>query len=155
MTFRGKAMVSIRTAILLCMLIIAVLALPACVPTNPLATKRVVGLIPTDSFPELEVIRGPASVSVNQLLSLTVITYGSSSCVSSDGAEIDVAGLTATITPFDRAPRGTVACTADLAPHPRDVHLTFHEPGAATIRVIGRNFDGARTTKDVNITITP
>lgn len=138
-----------------CTLTLVLLAVPTCVPTRPLATKQVAGLIPIDRFPELAVIHAPPSVPVNQPITLTVMTYGSSSCTTSDGAAIDVTGLVATITPLDRIPRGSVACTADLASHPRAVQLTFGAPGEATIRVIGRTFDGARTLRETTLTITP
>lgn len=138
----------------ICLLMLPACFLSACVPTNPFTTKQVVGLIPINSFPELEVIRAPGTASVNQPFTLTIITYGSSSCTTIDGAKVEVTGLIATITPFDRVPTGEVVCTADLASHPRTVELTFREPGEALIRVIGQNFDGAQTTKEQRITIT-
>ena len=135
--------------------ILVVLMLPACVPANPFTTKSVIGLIPTDRFPELEVLRAPASATVDQPFFVTVITHDSSSCTTSAGARVEVEGLTAIITPFDRKPRTSGPCTADLAQHPREVELTFGQQGQATIRVIGQNFDGEPTTTKQDITVTP
>lgn len=132
---------------------LCVLMLPACVPTNPFTTKRVIGQIPTDRVPELEVLRAPARASVNQPFTVTVITHSSSSCTTSAGAQVEVTHLTATITPLDLKEEGP--CTADLAVHPREVELTFQQAGEATMRVIGQNFDGEPTTTEQLITITP
>jgi hypothetical protein len=140
-----------------------VVGLSACTPTdtsdtiqnilNSGTTNRVVGLIPIDRFPELEVLHVPVEVIANQPFTVTVITHDSSSCTISDGAEVELVGLIATITPMDRKKPGP--CTLDLALHPRDVQLSFSEPGRATIRIVGQNFDGVPTVTEQLITVTP
>lgn len=112
------------------------------------------GLIASDRFSELTVIQAPPQVQVNQPFTTTVTTFGSSSCTIIDGADVQVTDVVAVITPYDRQPVGAnVACTADLAQHPRAVQLTFSTPSQATIRVIGQNFDGEQTTNERIITV--
>jgi hypothetical protein len=140
---------------LLCAMLIAAGALTGCVVTDRLTTRRVVGSIPNHPQAELEVIRAPERVAVNQAFAITVITYGSSSCITPEGADVAVTGRVAVVTPYDRVPRGEVACTDDLAPHPRPVRITFAEPGPALIRVVGTALDGAPATHERQITVTP
>ncbi|HEY0735723.1 MAG TPA: hypothetical protein VGD69_12505 [Herpetosiphonaceae bacterium] len=135
------------------LLMLCACCLSACTATQPFTTQQVVGSIPNDT-PESEVIKAPATAAVNQTITLTVNTYGSSSCTTPDGARVEVNGLTATITPLDRIPRGDVACTSDLAARPHTVEVTFAEAGEAVIRVIGQGFENAQTVKEQRITIT-
>ena len=118
-------------------------------------TRRVIGAIDTDRFPELEVLRAPASVSVNQPFTVTVITHDSSSCTTSVGAKVEVDGLAAIIIPIDQKPLRSIPCSANLAKHPRDVELTFRQAGQATIWVIGQNIDEEPTTNEYSITVMP
>ncbi|HSM72920.1 MAG TPA: hypothetical protein VK851_15380 [Anaerolineales bacterium] len=119
-------------------------------------TERVVGLIPIDRFPDLVVIDVPLEVQVNKPFTVSVTTYGSSSCTTVDGADVKITDNVAEITPYDRQPIGNdVECTADLALHPRDIIVTLSVPGRATIRVIGQNFDGERITQEHIITVVP
>lgn len=138
--------------------------LAACAPTNPLApeptlmgvTRRVIGSIPTDQFPELEVLGVPASATVNQPFMVTVVTYDSSSCTAPAGAKVEVKGLTAVIIPIDQKPVASGPCTDNLAQHPREVELVFEQPGDATIWVIGQNtYTEEPTTNEYSITVTP
>lgn len=137
--------------------LLVVALLPACSgPQTPQpSTKRVIGLIPVDRFPELTVLDVPPEVRANQPFTITVTTYGSSSCTIIDGADVQVTGVVALITPYDRQPVGNIACTADLALHPRNVPVTLSTAGRTTIRIIGQNFDGKRTTKERIITVAP
>jgi hypothetical protein len=87
--------------------------------------------------------QAPDAVRVGEHFTVTVVSYGSSSCTRPDGAEVRVNGLTAVITPYDEQAIGKGrVCTDDLRPYPRDVSLSFEEAGQALIRVIGRSFDG-------------
>lgn len=125
--------------------------------TSSPETERIIGLIPTDhgSVSIFTVIEAPPTVQVNQLFTATVNTFGSGSCTTIDGADVQIAGLVASITPYDRVPVGDVVCTADLAFHPRPVSLTFTTVGTATLRVIGQNFDGGETVNEEQILVTP
>ncbi|HEY0735724.1 MAG TPA: hypothetical protein VGD69_12510 [Herpetosiphonaceae bacterium] len=136
-----------------CLLVLSACVLSACVPRQAVITKQVVGQIPSDRVPD-QVIRAPATAPVNQRITLTVNTYGSSTCRTAGGANVEVVGLTAIITPFDRLPVGDVMCTDDLRSHPRTVNVRFAEPGEALIRVIGQSFDGRQTVTEQRITIT-
>lgn len=144
-----------RNLRLVCLLMLSACCLSACGLPKALTTEQVVGSIPNDT-PASEVIQAPATAAVNQPITLTINTYGSSSCTTPDGAQVEVDGLTATITPLDRVPRpnSNVACTADLAARPRTVTVTFAEPGEALIRVIGQGFENAQTIKEQRMTIT-
>lgn len=137
------------------LLALFVFVIPSCTLVERVMNRRVIGLIPTDRVADLEVLRAPESVTVNQPFVVTVITYDSSSCTTPIGARVEVDNLLATITPIDQKPPKSVACSMDLAWHPREVELTFHEVGQATIRVIGQNFDEEPTTNEFFITVTP
>jgi hypothetical protein len=144
-----------RTMLAVYTMLIASVSLAGCTVTDRLTSRRVVGSIPSERPPLMDVIRAPAQVAVDQAFPITVITYGSSSCTTPDGADVQVAGRVAVITPYDRIPGGNVACTADLAQHPRDVRITFSEAGPATIRVIGAIVDGAPSIQEQQIIVTP
>ena len=119
-------------------------------------TKRVIGLVPIDKFPDLIVIDVPPEVHANQPFTVTITTYGSSSCTTVDGEDVQVTDVVVEITPYDRQPIGdNVVCTADLASHPRDVVVTLSTLGHATIRVVGQNFDGESIAEERIITVIP
>lgn len=92
----------------------------------------------------------PATVKRGVSFDATVTTYGSSSCTRADGAEVQVRGLIAEVTPYDLTNRRGI-CTADLRAFPRTVSLRFDEAGEATVRVNGRS--GAR--HEARITVQP
>jgi hypothetical protein len=83
----------------------------------------------------------PDTVAIATTFTVTVRTYGSSTCTRADGARVEVEGLVAEITPYDRVLEEGV-CTDDLAPFPRVVALRFDEPGEALVRVVGRSISG-------------
>ena len=119
-------------------------------------TKRVIGLVPIDKFPDLIVIEVPPEVHANQPFTVTVTTYGSSSCTTVDGADVQVTDVVVEITPYDRQPIGdNVVCTADLASHPREVVVTLSTLGHTTIRVVGQNFDGESIVEENIVTVIP
>lgn len=125
------------------------------IPTTPSpGSKRVVGLIPTNTFPELIPILIDEPIHANQPFTVTVITYGSSSCITPDGATVAVADTIATITPYDVLPTEG-ACSADLAEHPRPVELTFSGAGQATIRVQGQDVQAQPTTFETTVSVLP
>ena len=119
-------------------------------------TKRVIGLILIDKFPDLIVIDAPPEVHANQPFTVTIATYGSSSCTTVDGADVQVTDVVVEITPYDRQPIGdNVVCTADLASHPREVVVTLSTLGHTTIRVVGQNFDGESIVEENIVTVIP
>lgn len=104
----------------------------------------------------LPVIEIDAPVHAGQPITLTVITYGSSSCTEPDGAEVTIRNMEATITPYDRYPRGRdVACTADQMPFPRPVVVAFPEAGDATIRVRVSTGDDKITIYERTVIVLP
>jgi hypothetical protein len=100
-------------------------------------TRRVVGVVDVGGgSPRSRV--APDTVAAGAPFTVTVATFGSSSCTRADGAELQVRGLVAEIVPYDREAAGPVACTDDLRPFPRDVAVRFAGPGQGTVRVLGR-----------------
>jgi len=103
------------------------------------------------SYATGSVITAPDTVRVAAPFLVTVNTFGSSSCTIPDGATITIAGLLATITPYDRVPREPTICTGDIAPRPHRVQVTFGVAGPATIRVQGYTINkGQRVLSSVD-----
>jgi hypothetical protein len=100
--------------------------------------------------PGLRVITAPDTVRVATPFTVTVTTFGSSSCTQPAGATLTVTGLVATITPYDLFSTGG-GCTGDIAPRPHPVKLVFGFAGRATIRVRGYTAkDGQRVLSSVD-----
>lgn len=99
---------------------------------------RVLGLISIggEQQPPVEM---PDTLHGTGTASVVVRTWGSSSCTRADGAVVEYGDFTIVIRPYDRVFTGGV-CTDDLAPHPRDVQLSFDGTGAWTVQVVGRSF---------------
>jgi hypothetical protein len=121
----------------------AILSLAGC--ANPIANgewQRTVGVIDTgNSLPET--LQLPDTVTAGTTFTVVVETYGSSSCTRADGARVEVDGLVAEITPYDRVLLEGI-CTDDLAPFPRAVDVRFDEAGEALVRLVGRTIFGDR-----------
>lgn len=119
-------------------LVLTILLLGGCTGSvNPDGWQRVVGVIEFGGGSAVP-IQLPAEVRRGDPFTATVVTFGSGTCTRADGADVQVNGLTATITPYDLKPTGDAICTDDLASHPRTVTLRFQLTGEASIRVIGR-----------------
>jgi len=118
-------------------------ALSGC--TSPLGpngeSQRRVGVIEIGGA-QSPPVQLPETVEQGVAFPITVVTFGSSSCVRADGAEVHVAGLVARVTPYDRV-AVTGVCTDDLRPYPREVILRFDQAGEAVVRVLGRTVLGA------------
>jgi hypothetical protein len=99
-------------------------------------------------------IERPDTVEQGVPFATTVVTFGSSICVRADGAEVEVSGLTAHITPYDLV-AVTGFCTDDLAPYPREVTLQLDQAGEATVQVLGRNLFGAPAQYETRIVVLP
>jgi hypothetical protein len=74
-------------------------------------------------------------------MSLTVRTWGSSTCTRADGARVELNDPEAIIRPYDLIATRRI-CTDDLASFPREVNVVWQRPGWWTIRVVGRNLQG-------------
>jgi hypothetical protein len=100
-------------------------------------TRRVIGTI--DGGIGNSVIMAPDTVEVGSSFTATIQTFGSSSCTQADGVALTLGPSEARVTPYDRVPVGKdVVCTADIAPHPHPVALSFTQVGPATIVVLGQ-----------------
>jgi hypothetical protein len=117
--------------------------------------SRVIGYLNTQD-PRYDVLRAPQSARVNQPFSVTVTTSGGSSCYRRGSAKVKIRGLVASITPIDHQTSKAGGCSANVAPRPRDVALTFRQAGQATIRVVGRpGMNGEPRIVEHRMTITP
>jgi hypothetical protein len=133
----------------------SIAALPGCSdPVDPDGEwERRIGVIDIGSFltPPIEL---PETVEQGVPFTATVVTFGSSSCVRQDGAEIHVNGLTAYVRPYDFVAVGAErVCTDDLEPHPREVTLQFDQAGEATVLVFGRTQQGASTQYEARVPV--
>ena len=102
--------------------------------SDPSDTKRVIGLIDGDGPAGVDL---PTDIIRGQPFEVTVYTFGSSSCTTPDGAELEIEGMVARITPYDLVPAADVPCTADMAPFAHPVTLRFDREGVATLRIVG------------------
>lgn len=116
-------------------LILLGLVLAACMPTNPVTTMRVPGVIDFFQEPTDDVVHPPAEVPVNTPFEVTIATFGDG-CTSVGDAAATVTGNVATITVTDLWQRNT-ACPQPLLRFPRTVTLQFAMPGEAVVRVTG------------------
>ena len=91
------------------------------------------------------VIQAPGSVHLGEWFEVTVTTHGSS-CVRAEGADVDVRGLIALITPRDIV-NYAHGCLEYDAPYPRSVKIRFDQAGAGVIRVRALNSDQAVITE--------
>jgi hypothetical protein len=81
----------------------------------------------------------PASVRVGEMAVVRFTSFGGG-CISQDGTEAAVSGLTAEVRPYRTEPSElppNTACTADLRIHQNVAELRFEEPGRARVRIVG------------------
>lgn len=135
------------------LLVSSPLFLWACALSTDPGWRKVVGLVdPGGAFHPALV--APDTVAAGAPFAVTVTTYGSSSCTRPSGAEVEVGGLTAEITPYDlQATRG--ACTDDLRAYARDVALRFTTPGEAVVRLRGRRFGSEPALFEARVVVRP
>jgi hypothetical protein len=115
--------------------------------------ERQIGVIDIGGFqsPPIEL---PQTVEVGVPFTATVMTFGSSSCVREDGAEVFTSGLTAHVRPYDLiAVAVDRVCTDDLGPHPREVTIRFDQAGEATVLVLGKTQQGASTQYEARVQV--
>jgi hypothetical protein len=117
--------------------LLAVAALVACSDPGPFSGARwtvqvgqIVGPIPP--------VDAPDTVIRDEVFSVTVVTFGSSSCTRPAGAEVLNFIHALSIAPLDSVLTGDGPCTADLAAHPRTVDGVFPSVGTRLIAVSGR-----------------
>lgn len=104
--------------------------------TEP-GTIRTVGII-TPGGPSPDVLEAPVPLEAGRPQTVTVNTFGSSTCVRPDGVTLKVEGMVVEIVPYDLVPLSPAAmCTRDMAPRPHPVTVTFDRTGTALFRIIG------------------
>ena len=116
------------------------IALLAGCSTDP-SSERVVGQILVDSTmgPFLKTIIAPDTVDPDTSLTITINTFGSSSCIQPDGVDLTTGATLVRVVPYDLMSSGRFAgCTADFASRPHPVELAFPSSGALVIRAVGR-----------------
>ena len=93
------------------------------------------------------VITAPDEVKAGVAFEATITTTGPAICWRADGADTQVSGNVAVVTPYDFSPENEdVACGAAIISLPRTVQITFDSPGEATLRVNGRKVVGGNTS---------
>lgn len=122
-------------------LLMGAVALLAGCSTDP-SSERVVGQILVDSTMGpyvLKTIMAPDTVDPETSLTITINTFGSSSCTQPDGVDLATAGTLVRIVPYDLLSSGRfTGCTADFASRAHPVALDFPSSGSLTIRAVGR-----------------
>jgi len=114
---------------------------------------RVVGLI-DEAGTSFDALVVPDTVRAGIPFTVTVSTFGSS-CLRPDGADTQVIGLIANVTPYDVGPPSGSVCTADFRAFPRVVTLTFGAPGDAVVRLHGRAFRTPLLTLEEAVLVEP
>lgn len=84
----------------------------------------------------------PVTVLQGTPFQVTASTFGSSSCTSPDGYQLDAGTTRVEIRLYDRSAPPQSICTADLGRFPRDILLQFDQVGTVQVVVIGRDWDG-------------
>lgn len=79
----------------------------------------------------------PDGARVGDGIDVSVTTYGNG-CVEHYSTEVDLAGDTVEVAPFDVRDLGSSICTTELAGIQHSVTLRFETPGAKLVRVHGR-----------------
>ena len=98
------------------------------------------------------VLISPDTVRAGVPFTVTVTTYGSSSCTRPDESDVTTFGFLIEVIPFDqRLTRGV--CTDDLRAFPRAVTVTFPQPGRGLLRVRGRSLFGGTEVVERNVTV--
>ena len=130
-----------------------VAGLAACSSLFDEGEHRVVGLI-DEAGTSFDALVVPDTVRAGIPFTVTVSTFGSS-CLRPDGADAQVLGLIANVTPYDVAPPSGSVCTADFRAFPRAVTLTFGAPGDALVRLHGRGFRTSMLTLEEAVFVAP
>ena len=125
-------------------LLIGVGLLMACDGIFGLGEEKRVGVIEHYGAPV--VITVPDSVQAGVSFEVSVLTYGGG-CLSKDGTEVQVSGLSADVTPYD-IHSGAEACTDNLGLFDHRAMVTLRESGVAEIR-----FHGKQLPEDSLITV--
>ena len=125
------------------LLLMLPVAIASCdTPSGPKEERRI-GVIAFLGNPVA--ITMPDTVLVGESFSASVRTYGDG-CISQDDTEVESAGLSIDITPYD-VHSGSRVCTSILNMFDHTVALTVTQPGTAQIL-----FHGKRLPGDVPIT---
>jgi len=143
-----------QSALRLAALLPALVAgLAACSSFVDEAEHRVVGLI-DEAGTSFDALVVPDTVRAGIPFTVTVSTFGSS-CLRPDGADTQVVGSIADVTPYDVGPPSGFVCTADFRAFPRVVTLTFDAPGEAVVRLHGRAFRTPLLTLEEAVLVEP
>lgn len=100
-------------------------------PTEPVMVREI-GTISVSEFgPEITLHQ------VGRVVTVTISTYGSSSCTEKGETEFVIEGLTANVTPYNYIRSTASSCTRDLSAPTHQVTLEFEQSGSARIIVNG------------------
>jgi len=114
--------------------------LSACGVAEPLEDRLVGILVFEDGTPAVDL---PDTVRAGTPFEVSVTTIGGA-CIRRDETDVEVAGSTATVTPWDRfaIPRPGLGCLPSASTLDHRASITFAAPGPAAVLVRGRE-DGS------------
>ena len=120
----------------------------------PLSRARSLGLITLPSISALP-IQVATPIRVGVPTTVAVNTFGSSSCITPDGMDVDYAGDTINLTPWDLVAPPGVACTDDLRAHRHEATIVVGRAGS--VRLVAHGFvldaGGRRVQGSVSIVV--
>lgn len=96
-------------------------------------------------------IEAPDTVQVGEVVNVEVVTLAPSACWREDGAEVSAEGNHVRVTAWDRMEGPPEApCALLLGELPRQVQVSFPEPGEGVIALRGRRVVGMDDVQDPN-----
>jgi hypothetical protein len=124
------------SALVLCLL--GGLLVQACHAITASDEERVLGIIDFYHDGTRDVLSAPDTVDAGADFPVTVTTFGGG-CEHGGGADVALAGATATVTVYDYTVSGeNVACTDVLRRFPRTTTVRFAGAGTGVLRIVGR-----------------
>lgn len=124
-------------------LALVVALVPGCDLVTSVQDQRVLGAI---GYPDNMEIAVPDTVAVNEEFDVSVRTFGADGCWQNDGTEVHVAGLDATVSPYDRIRRSSdTNCTMAPVEIEHTATVTFRQAGAAQVMISGRDGTAERS----------
>lgn len=134
---------------------VVLLALFACRSVEPLEDRRIGVIHEVEGEPD---VRVPVSARPSEPFEVRVRTVGGT-CVRREDTELEVAGDTARVTPYDRylLPRPGLGCLPSEETISHTVDVSFDEAGEAVVLVRGRVDDESDEIRELEypVEVTP
>lgn len=131
------------------------LTLFACRASEPLEDRRIGVIHEVEGEPD---VRVPASARASEPFEVRVRTVGGA-CVRRDDTELEMAGDTVRVTPYDRylLPRPGLGCIPSDETIAHTVDISFDDAGEVVVVVRGRVDDGSEEVYELEypVAVTP